>query len=115
VTILARRKKWFDGLVLEYLANGGGDGIGCATSSEIHEMLSKTGKKSIPQIGTISQSLRGLKDSKGKMALVQVGTTKVARGGSRVRGYGVVVWSLANNPHLESAIQKYGHTNDNEN
>ena len=103
---MGRRKKWYEGEIIDYLSQGGGDTLGCATSKQIQEMLYLTGKR-VPRVGAISQTLRGVFDNQGNKLIVQVGHTKVTRGESLVRGYNVAVWSLATNPNLLRATRKY--------
>ena len=104
---MGRRRKWYESAILEYLSNGGADGIGCATSRQIQEMLHGLGRRQVPRVGAISQTLRGIFDSQRNKLVIQVGVAKVARGESRVRGYDVAVWCLSANPHMDRAIAKY--------
>ncbi len=105
---MGNRKKWYAESIVNYLRHGGADGIGCATSHQLREMLYTKGRRTIPRVGAISQTLRGLFNEHGEKMATQVGHTKIARGESRVRGYNVAVWSLLDNPHIERAITKYG-------
>ena len=109
---MGRRKKWYESAILEYLGNGGADSFGCATSTQMREMLRQSGKRQLPRVGAISQTLRGLFDTEGNKLVVQVGTTKVARGESRVRGYDVAVWCRSDNPHMANAVKRYSKTED---
>ena len=104
---MGSRKKWYAEAIVEYLENGGADGIGCATSHQLREMLFRKGRRTMPRVGAISQTLRGLFNEQGEKLATQVGFTKIARGESRVRGYNVAVWSLIENPHMDKAMLKY--------
>jgi hypothetical protein len=112
---MGRRRKWYDGAIIDYLRQGGADGLGCATSRHIQEMLYALGKRQVPRVGAISQTLRGLFDEQGVKIVLQVGVTKVARGESRVRGYDVAVWSYYDNPALERVKIKYIKDSDKSN
>ncbi len=105
---MGSRKKWYGEAIVEFLSEGGADGIGCATSHQLREMLFRKGRRTMPRVGAISQTLRGLFNEQGEKMAIQVGFAKIARGESRVRGYNVAVWSLIENPHIEKAMLKYG-------
>ena len=81
---MAHRTKWYEERVRRFLENGGADGNGASTATEIIEYL---------------------RYNCGKRQLPSTGQTKVARGDSRRRGYMVSVWALINNPQL-SELQK---------
>ena len=85
---MAHRTKWYEERVRRFLENGGADGNGASTATEIIEHLrSNCGKRQLPSTGAISHSLRGVRDRSGNKIFLEVGQTKVARGDSRRRGY----------------------------
>lgn len=105
---MAHRKKWYETRVMKFLENGGGDGRGAATATEMIEYLrNHCGKRQLPSTGAISHSLRGVRSTTGGRVFQEVGLTKVARGDSRKRGYMVTVWALANNNFLSELRKKY--------
>lgn len=104
---MGRRRKWYEGAIIDYLMGGGADGLGGATSRQLQDMLYTLGKRQVPRVGAISQTLRGLFDDNRQKIIIQVGRTKVTRGESLVRGYEVAVWGLRENPNIERLKAKY--------
>ena len=63
---MAHRKKWYESRVMKFLENGGGDGRGAATATEMIEYLrNHCGKRQLPSTGAISHSLRGVRSAEG--------------------------------------------------
>jgi len=107
---MAHRTKWYEERVRRFLENGGADGNGASTATEIIEYLrSNCGKRQLPSTGAISHSLRGVRNIGGNKVFIEVGQTKVARGDSRRRGYMVSVWALTNNPKITELQKTYKH------
>ena len=105
---MAHRKKWYEARIVNFLENGGADGRGAATATEMIEYLrNQCGKRQLPSTGAISHSLRGVRSLEGGRVFQEVGLTKVARGDSRRRGYMVTVWALASNNYLKDLRSKY--------
>jgi len=105
---MAHRTKWYEARVKRFLENGGGDGRGAATSSQMVDHLrNNCGKRQLPNNGAISHSLRGVRDAEGNKVFVEIGQTKVARGDSRRRGYMVSVWCLSSNKNITDLRAKY--------
>jgi len=108
---MAHRTKWYEERVRRFLENGGADGNGASTATEIIEYLRyNCGKRQLPSTGAISHSLRGVRDKSSNKIFIEVGQTKVARGDSRRRGYMVSVWALIHNPKLNELQKTYKST-----
>ena len=67
---MAHRKKWYEARITKFLENGGSDGRGAATATEMIEYLrNRCGKRQLPSTGAVSHSLRGVRSAEGGRVL----------------------------------------------